>query len=118
MRRRMARPSTNTVGKSPSAGCRPSAIAFVGRPEKRLAAFLLVIAGEGDFLWSILQHFFVESRTIDGRGEGLIVHSRAKFAHVGDSGAAWMGNDASKAVGYASLTHPCISAIPYIRVVP
>src|SRR6266849_3340971 len=63
--------STNTVGKSPSAGCRPSAIAFVGRPKKR--AWCLV-AGEGDFLWSILQHFFVESRTIDRRGEGLMVH--------------------------------------------
>jgi hypothetical protein len=36
--------STKTTGKSPPAGWRPSATAFVGRQKERLAAFLLVRA--------------------------------------------------------------------------
>jgi hypothetical protein len=105
--------------KSPSSGCRPSAIAFVGRPQKGLPPSCF--AGEGDFLGSILQHFFVESRTIDRRGEGLMVHSRAGFAHIGEADAelqqGWKRVRLISAPGGADLVDRAQEAIAGMRVV-
>src|SRR5258708_21813510 len=46
-----------------------------------------LLAGEGDGLRSISPHLFAESRNIDGGVEGLMVHSRADFAHIGEANA-------------------------------
>src|SRR5713226_10357449 len=46
-----------------------------------------LLAGEGDCLRSISQHLFTESRNIDREVEGLMVHSRTGFAHIGEANA-------------------------------
>jgi len=46
-----------------------------------------LLAGEGDGLRSISPHLFPESRNIDGEVEGLMVHSRADLAHIGEANA-------------------------------
>src|SRR5216683_629682 len=46
-----------------------------------------LLAGEGDRLRSISQHLFTKSRKIDREVEGLMVHSRAGFAHIGEANA-------------------------------
>jgi hypothetical protein len=46
-----------------------------------------LLAGEGDDLRSISQHLFTESRNIDRGVQGLMVHSRTAFAHVGEANA-------------------------------
>ncbi len=46
-----------------------------------------LLAGEGDCLRPISQHLFTESRNVDEEVEGLVVHSRADFAHIGEANA-------------------------------
>jgi hypothetical protein len=46
-----------------------------------------LLAGEGDGLRSVSQHFFPESRNIDRGVEGLMVHSRTGLAHIGEANA-------------------------------
>jgi hypothetical protein len=46
-----------------------------------------LLAGEGDCLRPISQHLFTESRNIDRGVQGLMVHSRAQFAHIGETDA-------------------------------
>src|SRR5712671_7728258 len=46
-----------------------------------------LLAGEGDGLRPISQHLFAEGRKIDRGVEGLMVHSRAQFAHIGETNA-------------------------------
>jgi len=55
------------------------------RPSIKQARGLL--AGEGDGLRPVSQHLFPEGRNIDGKGEGLVVHSCAKLANVGEANA-------------------------------
>jgi hypothetical protein len=45
------------------------------------------LAGEGDGLRPIALHLFTESRKIDREVEGLVVHSRADFAHISEANA-------------------------------
>jgi hypothetical protein len=45
------------------------------------------LAGEGDGLRLVTLYLFPEGRNIDGEGEGLIVHSRAELAKIGEADA-------------------------------
>jgi hypothetical protein len=80
-----------------------------------------LLAGEGDCLWSISQHLFAEGRKIDGGVEGLMVHSRAGFAHIGEANAefqqAWKFMRLISARRDADLVDRAPEAIAGMRVV-
>jgi hypothetical protein len=46
-----------------------------------------LLAGEGDGLRPVAPHLFPERRNIDREGEGLMVHSCAQFAQIGEADA-------------------------------
>ena len=44
-----------------------------------------LLAGEGDRPRPVLPHLFPESRDVDWKSEGLMIHARAKFAQIGEA---------------------------------
>src|SRR6266851_406204 len=89
--------------------------------ENLAAAARGLLAGEGDRLWPISQHLFTESRKIDREVEGLMVHSRTGFAHIGEADAelqqAWKFMRLISARRYPDLVDRAPKAIAGMRVV-
>src|SRR5439155_21433682 len=97
----------------------PAELNRLRRPSIKKARGLL--AGEGDGLRSISPHLFTESRNIDGEVEGLMVHSRAGFAHIGEANTesqqAWKFMRLISARRDADLVERAPKAIAGTRVV-
>ena len=80
-----------------------------------------LLAGESDGHRPIAPHLFPEGRNIDGGGEGLIVHSRAELANIGEANAEFQQRRKLmrlvSARRYADLVNCAPKAIAGMRVV-